>query len=146
MNTIGLKKKQKKFFSKMSNQPRLFLNELQYQNRAGFQSMNTSLNNTEDLDTIFMNDSNGYNPPLLRGGGGGLKFALPASIYKPYIDSVPSGQVQQNPQQHQGNLLAQNDFFLRPNPHAFATIPGCQGGLPIPISTAIKRGQVYLYE
>lgn len=132
----------------MSNQPRLFQNELQYQNRAGFQSMNTSLNNTDDLDTIFMNDSNGYNPPLLRGGGGGLKFALPASIYQPYLDSVPMPGQQQHHQNQAvaGNMLAQNDFFLRPNPHAFATIPGCQGGLPIPISTAIKRGQVFLYQ
>jgi len=74
----------------MSSGPRFFQNELQYQNRAGFQSINTSLTNTNDLDTIFMNDSDGYNPPLLRGGGGGLKFALPASIYRPYIDTVPS--------------------------------------------------------
>lgn len=132
----------------MNNQHtvRFFQNELSFQNRAGFQSTNTSLSNPDDLDTIFMDEGNGYNPPMLRGAGGGLKFALPASVYRPYVDTVPQPSTLRTSADMDGYMLAQNNFFLRPNPHATATIPGCNGGMPMNVETAIRQGKVFLYD
>ncbi len=128
-------------------------NEHYFQNRAGFQSNVNNALQTDDFDSNKLEDGNGYLPPFMRG----VKFALPAEYYtisqqnqrqlypqKSLVDVFPAPQPL-NANQNQ-TILQPNGYFIRPNPHAFPTIPGCRGGNPVSIQDAMARGDVTFYQ